>query len=565
MMSPNRTSAASARTRSGRMRTMPLMLVLAAPLLCLPLSDASAQQDASQRASSGTPVALTLLEALRMAAGESETIGLAQAGVQRANGQQYQARSVLLPQLGTTLNWQKALENQFAAITRRSGSGDNNGGGADTSTATNPLTQIFASPYTITFGLTASQPLFTGGRATANIRAARLGRESAEIGVASARAQVQLTVTEAYYDALLADRLVQIAESSLVQSERTLRQIQLTRSVGSASEFELIRARVTRDNQRPNWLQQRTNRDLAYVRLRQLLNMPLDRQLTLSDSIAESAAPAGPATQSAPITTVNVDAAEVLAIDPRVREEVARVLASADTGALGRAPVRQAIKGVEVAKQQLRASRASRLPSISANTNYQRFAYPSNGVPNSLANFFPNWTVGIGVSFPFFTGGRVKGELMAAEASVKEAELRLQQTEEGASLDARQSVAQLEQAEASWQASIGTAEQAARAYDIAEVRFREGISTQLELSETRVQLQQAQANRARAARDLQVARVRLQLLRDLPLAGATQGAQQGAQPTTQTGTQGSTSSGSPSGAPSGAQSTGSSSPTGNTP
>ena len=68
-----------------------------------------------------------------------------------------------------------------------------------------------------------------------------------------------------------------------------------------------------------------------------------------------------------------------------------------------------------------------------------------------------------------------------------------------------------------WQASQGTADQATRAYSIAEVRFREGISTQLELSETRVQLQQALANRARAARDLQVARVRLQLIRDLPI------------------------------------------------
>ncbi|MBL0171677.1 MAG: TolC family protein [Gemmatimonadaceae bacterium] len=102
------------------------------------------------------------------------------------------------------------------------------------------------------------------GRATANIRAAQAGRESAEIGITSAQAQAQLDVTQAYYDALLADRLLTISDSTLVQAERTLRQVQLTRSVGSTSEFELIRARVTRDNQRPGWLQARTARDLAY-------------------------------------------------------------------------------------------------------------------------------------------------------------------------------------------------------------------------------------------------------------------------------------------------------------
>ena len=62
-------------------------------------------------------------------------------------------------------------------------------------------------------------------------------------------------------------------------------------------------------------------------------------------------------------------------------------------------------------------------------------------------------------------------------------------------------------------------EQAQRAYAIAEVRYREGISTQTELSDARLLLQQAEANRAQAARDLQVARVRSALLRDLPFGG----------------------------------------------
>jgi outer membrane protein TolC len=82
---------------------------------------------------------------------------------------------------------------------------------------------------------------------------------------------------------------------------------------------------------------------------------------------------------------------------------------------------------------------------------------------------------------------------------------------------------QLAAALAGWEASAGTEEQADRAYQIAEVRYREGISTQTELNDLRIQLAQAQANRAQAARDLQVARMRLALLPSLPL-GATTGA-----------------------------------------
>ena len=63
-----------------------------------------------------------------------------------------------------------------------------------------------------------------------------------------------------------------------------------------------------------------------------------------------------------------------------------------------------------------------------------------------------------------------------------------------------------------------------RAYEIADVRYGAGVSTQLELSDARVQRQQAEANRALAARDLQVARARVALLPDLPVGNALPGA-----------------------------------------
>lgn len=502
-------------------------LRLALGALLLAPATMAAQQSAppaSTSTSPASPMSLSLADALKMAASTSEQVTIARAGEQRARGQQAQARSALLPQVNTTLNWQKTLENQFASISKKASSGSS-GGTKDTTSsssnnATSSITRIFASEYTSTFAITASQPIYTGGRATANIRAAKAGHESAEIGITSAQAQLQLDVTQAYYDALLSDRLLAIADSTLVQAERTLRQVQLTRGVGSASEFELIRARVTRDNQRPPLLQARTNRDLAYVRLRQLLDIPENRELSLTDSINE--APLTPdAPSAAPVTTVNVNAADVLATDPAVLSRVASAMAKVDTGVAVRAPVRQATKGVEIAQQQLRATKASRLPTLSAQTNYQRLAYPVTVLPKSLGDFFPNWTVGFGFSYPLFTGGRVHGDILVAEAAVIEAQQRLKLAKEGAALDARVSSDKLVEAEAAWQASVGTAEQAQRAYDIAEVRFREGISTQLELSETRVQLQQALANRARAARDLQIARKRLELLRDLPLSSGS--------------------------------------------
>jgi outer membrane protein len=143
--------------------------------------------------------------------------------------------------------------------------------------------------------------------------------------------------------------------------------------------------------------------------------------------------------------------------------------------------------------------------------------------------------VGLSTSFPLLDGGRIKGDEAIAQAGVQQARAQRDQARVFAGLDARIALNALQQAQASWDASRGTAEQAQRAYAIDEVRFREGISTQTDLTQSRLLLEQALANRAQAARNLAVAKVRLALLRDLPLqsgssaAGAGQNGTSGSQ------------------------------------
>jgi outer membrane protein len=359
----------------------------------------------------------------------------------------------------------------------------------------------------------------------------------ADLGLTTAKAQLALDVTQAYYDAVLADKLLVIAESTLVQTERTYRQVSLTRQVGTASEFSQIQARVARDNQRPQYLSARSQRDVAAVRLRQLLRLPLDAPLALSTDVEQVVPSVRTAAADAPVlltpTALVVDVGSVLATDATVTARIDSLLAAADTAVRGRLAIKQAALGVKVQDELLRAARGQRWPGLSLSTNYQRFAYPGpafnsafGALPRSIGDFFPNWTVALGLSVPIFTGGRISGQVKAAEAGLIEARERLQQSEDGAALEARLAIAELEQAEAAWAASVGTAGEATRGYEIAEVRFKEGISTPLELADSRVQLQQARANRATSARNVAVARMKLALLRDLPL-GAVNGAAAG--------------------------------------
>ncbi|MBV9879535.1 MAG: TolC family protein [Gemmatirosa sp.] len=554
-------------------------LVALAPLAAAPGALRAQAQPPTAASTAASAVSLSLDEAMQLAERQSEAVRIAEAGVLRTRGQQYQARSQYLPQINGTASYQKTIQSQFQSIAKQSAAPVDTQTGPKLSSLCTPnipanatpaerqaalgqaqtcgssgdalggISQIFASPYSLTLGLTGSQTLFSGGRVQAANQVANAGRRSAEIGVTAARAQLKLDVAQAYFNAVLASRLVVVSESSFVQAERALRQTSLSQNVGNTSEFELLRARVTRDNQRPVLIQARTQRDVAYLQLRQLLNVPPSQPLVLTTDLPAPAvspslqqrtavAPAAPPVPNAAPGTpprglavpasqseglMYVDPAEALAEDPRVAVVVDSVLAGADTAAHERATARQARENITIQRNLLRQARAQRLPSIALSSAYQRFSYPGGGfvpLPSSLNQFYPNWTASLAVSLPIFTGGRIRGDELVAEAGLREAEQTAHQVEELSALDAQLAVSQLQQAEAAWLASSGTAEQATRAYGISEVRFREGISTLVELSDSRLLLQQAQVNAATAARDVQIARLKLALIKDLPLSSS---------------------------------------------
>lgn len=499
----------------------------------------------------GQPVAiqgatpLSLDDAVRMAESQSEAVRVARAGVQRADGQKLQARSQYLPQVYGTAGYTRTLKSQYsgsfgsstdtvAAPASPAPPCDDYLLGPDASTADrlagletsarcasglNPFAAFSSLPFgqanQYQLGLSVSQSLFSGGRISAQNEAAAAGRRSATIELTAQRAQNILDVTQAYYDAALADRLVAITDASFTQTENVLRQVKLNKEVGNVSEFELLRAQVTRDNQRPQVIQRRSDREVAYLRLKQLLNIPLEQNVSLTTSIDDvSGIPQG----------IHLAGLQVGSFE------------APDTASAHRAAVRQSEEAVHAQRELVRVARSQRFPSLSLTSQYGAVAYPQNGLPKSN-DFRANWTIGVATSVPLFTGGRIRGDELVAQANLAESRARLQQVREFAALDSRVALNALNQAQSAWEASRGTAEQASRAYQIAEVRYREGISTQLELNDSRILLEQATANRALAARNLQIARIKLALLPNLPLQSGTSAQSMNAQSQTQQSTQ----------------------------
>jgi len=233
---------------------------------------------------------LSLDEALRLAGSQSEAIRIAQAGVLRADGQKMVARSQSMPQFGLSFAYTRTLASQFQALSDAGAPGPPPGtppvppadgtiyyqpcsrylapagspdaqrlAGVETAAKCSAGSGLgidfssvgFGSENQYNFGLQGTWDIYSGGRNRAAGRAADAVRTAAEIELASQQARLTLDITEAYFDAVLADRLVAIAESSLVLTQNVLGQTRLARQVGNQSEFDLLRAQVTHDNQMP--------------------------------------------------------------------------------------------------------------------------------------------------------------------------------------------------------------------------------------------------------------------------------------------------------------------------
>ena len=410
---------------------------------------------------------LSLEEALRLAQGASEDLEVARATETRAEGAVINARSGYLPTLSGSVSAQHKFASEFDSL------------------AASGFDLPFAKADTWRVDLSGSQLLFAAGRVRGQNRGAVAGEAAAHLGVEAERANTTLQTAAAYYDVVLAVRLVDVAEEALARAETTLAQTRLAREVDKKPEFDVLRAATEVESQRAAVLRQRRARQVAELRLAQWLDLP-DEPLVLSSGLEDQVS------------------------------ETARTIAQVGPTE-SRLAVQQVEQTVEAAKASIAATRALAFPQLGLTASYGWVAYPEGFRPPAASDWQDNFSVGAALSVPLYGGGRLRGTVLDAEGSLLAAEARLGRIRELATLEERDAHAGLEAALAQWEAAKATGELADQANRIADVRFQEGVSSQIELVDARLAYERALMARAQAARDVQIARIRLALLPALPI------------------------------------------------
>lgn len=417
----------------------------------------------------------------------SDEIRIANAQVELADAQVTSARAAGLPQLRLNSTYTQVLANARATI----------------------VGAVFGQNFTYNTNLQLQQPLFQGGRIVAASQAASRTERAALLTRDETRAFLAVDAQRVYLNAIFTARLASIQQRNLAIADERLAQVEQLERAGRASRYEVLRARVERANLEPLALQAESDRALAELELKRLLDLPVGQPLVLTT-----------------------------ALEP----EAVRAMASAAVADAGPDGTRPAVRAAELAAQAraagVRVARADLLPTINASFSFGYLALPaSNGFPSRLGEtsnafcppgspatrvcqnngWFADRNFGVQMSWPLFDGLRAKGAIDLAQAQEKVAQAEARRVREQATVDVARARAELERARAAFAARATNVQEAEEAYALATLRFGRGIGTQLEVSDAQFALLNARTTEARATFDLYLAVAELARVRARPI------------------------------------------------
>lgn len=403
---------------------------------------------------------LSLREAEELALGRNERVLIAREEIEHTRGQIREVRAQSLPSLDVTYSYARNIQRPVIFF--------NQGG---------EVQQIsIGSDNDNTVSLEVDQTLFSRAVNAAS-RAAQIAERVSRLGLEEAGESLTLDVRRAYYAALVNEQLVVVQEQALAQAQARLRQVDQFVDVGTAAEFDRLTAEVEVDNIRPLLIEARNDLALSLNELKRLLAIPQDQAIALTDSLTYE--------------PLDLTLEEAQAQARLERDDVARQRAT-----------------VQLQQQVVAVERAQSFPELSLAFDVSRRASSDEFVP-ATSDFSQSATAALELTVPVFDGRQAEGRVRQARADLAKEELRLTALEQDVELEVQQGLQNARAGAERIEAARSTVARAERALEIAQTRFANGLSTQLELNDAELALTEARTTLARALFDYNVARAEL--------------------------------------------------------
>jgi outer membrane protein TolC len=303
---------------------------------------------------------------------------------------------------------------------------------------------------------TASQPILDL-QALGKTRAAGAGNQAATLSYQDAREIVVWVVANLYYRANAAAGRVAAARSEFQTAEALFHQAEDFKAAGTIPAIELLRAQVEMQAQQQRLIYLENELEKERLDLARAIGLPDGQRFRLTDPLSE--------TVPAPTAL-----AEALQQATASRKDLQSI----------QAQVRQA-------QLEEQAAKAERLPKLTADGDYGAIGL-GPGVSHGT------FSAGASLEFPLFTGGRIHGEVLKADAQLEQRKAELANLRQRIEYELRVALMDLESARQQVAVAKSARELATEQMAQAQDRFSAGVVNNIEVVQAQDALAAANEN-----------------------------------------------------------------------
>ncbi len=322
----------------------------------------------------------------------------------------------------------------------------------------------FGQDYNSDFGFTVDQLIFDGsyivgiGSAKVYLQMAAQTKEKTEIDIKHA-------VAQSYFMVLAAEENLKVMKENLLNSKKLENDTRAMYENGFSEEQDVDQMRL---------LVQKAENEI----------LKAEREIRVARMVLKY--------------TMGVDVEETLQLTERLDEFLDPLLKEKETiGGFDYAShidFRMLDTQRQLSMKEFKLARSAYLPKLSGFYNWSKTAYGNSAnLLKSSVPWFKSSMVGFNLTVPIFTSGQQRAIVKQAQFAYQQAENNQKLAEQTLQKDYLTAVADIESAVDQFRNDVDNKQLARKIYDKTTIKYNNGISSSVELSQTETQYIQAQA------------------------------------------------------------------------
>lgn len=307
--------------------------------------------------------------------------------------------------------------------------------------------------------LTVSMPVYSGGRLEAQRNAAKFQLQSADSSLTDTQQKIAWNVAQAYYQILQYKDIITVREEEINNLNTHLQNVQLQYEVGTVALADVLATNVQLANSRQALNSARANFENSISNLNNIIGLPVDTPITIAEDL----------------NFVPFDKSEAECLEIALQN---------------RPDAKAADLNVKAYQENINQAKSGSRPNVNAIIqNY--FSGENLFKDNHNAN---RWSAGLQLSWNVFDNNVTSAQVQQAKAQLKKAQSVASQTKDAVKLDVHNAYTNLSIAQQNISITKNAVAQAQEQFLIAQVRYEEGVDTNLNVMDAQEKLTQAKTN-----------------------------------------------------------------------